>query len=94
MPPWLLRLAAWRLSRHLSPEQLSATLGDLTEDFDRHCRSRGQFRAGVWTVREVQSVARAYKTRLRYIDRPPRITMGSLLLDETRLAARRLTNIR
>lgn len=90
MPPWLLRLAAWRLSRHLSPEQLTATLGDLTEDFDRHRRSRGQFRAGVWTVREVQSVARAYKTRIRDIDRPPRITMGSLLLDETRLAARRL----
>lgn len=90
MPPWLLRLAAWRLSRHLSPEQLTATLGDLTEDFDRHRRSRGGLRASVWAVGEVQSVARAYKTRIRSVDRPPRITMGSLLLDETRLAARRL----
>jgi predicted permease len=62
MTPLIWRVVERRLASCLPPDRLAPTLGDLSEDFAKRCRSDGRLRGQLWLLSETQSLVAAYKS--------------------------------
>ena len=88
--PWVWRLVERRISRDLPTNHVPSALGDLLEDFNEQVHAIGRLRAEIWLIGESVSLTRAYRRRSRQLRGPGRSLVDKFLMDELKLAARRI----